>query len=399
MPSKSRIRIDHFTPDHALRAACAYSAAYGDGRRPEPINRGNAYKVPCHRCQTPSTRSPALYIGSYHDRPDIRCLKCEYDRTALRADLVALGVFPAPRKAHIDSEVEEAVTILRGSVIKGRGGSTLYAVLTALCDIAMMVNSLTFGMDLRSLASAAGVSCQTISKALRATKLGSKHRPSLIDLGYVECIKKGKGRNASIWKLLPPSEIRTQPDNPAYNTNTDNYIPLSNNGQNVNLNTYFAHDAARHSTAQYRGLGKPKTRILIELATGSSRVQKVSRATGISDRMVQRHLRALRALGIVSNCSRLWSLASGWEARLEELIDGWNSRGIGAAQRDRHDAERLEWRAQLYARQHNEKIDAATGEVLERGSRLPVAYAPAAGDPGLDLMCVASEAATNLAPL
>jgi hypothetical protein len=246
---------------------------------------------------------------------------------------------PFLARSELLAEIQAAID---SSPWPGRTGTTDYAILEAMLEIAQEAGSPVFTASHRQIAERAGVSHKTVSKAVSAEqRLGR----------WVERLRIGTEETATEWQLRVPEGNRLP-----RGRRTGPLLPhtphrgVAGNGEITRLSP--GRDAFRRS-----GLGKAAFQVLQHLDPREPRNRaELARATGRHRSTVSACLRDLWEFGLAKRVEGGWvqGLPGALEA-LDTVAEVLGTGGAGERQRDQH----------RYLEHKRRRVDPSTGEILE----------------------------------
>ena len=247
-------------------------------------------------------------------------------------------VLANPSKVRRNPDVERMRRWVLRESWSGRTSSTDRAVMLGFLEMGTRLGCLDFDLSIRDLAVFSGVETNTADKAWR--RLEKK--------GLITRTEKGRSgldvgvegfSRASRWRLHPPQVDEVEVEE-------------------VTEMPQVGHDAWRNRV----GLGQSAQRVYGALCTHELTNSQITKATGLHRNTVNRQLKQLSDLGLVSKEGKVWSRL---EVDLDLLAIDIGAAGKGDRQRARHAAERAAQNRYWSDRQANASSEDSTS-TMER---------------------------------
>lgn len=264
------------------------------------VNRGWTYEELYAALVDPKNRGGAKVqeIQARGGQPKARrYVRRLYDKARVRVQLRPAAADATSAEVCAARALVEQLRERRDVKWRGVGGATEFAVYQVHLETAERAGRRVYALDRRSVAQQIPCDDTTVTRCHRR----------LIARGLLRRERAGRGREASVWALLPPESAATAPT-------TLTLLPAPTGQSNGGSNRRFrpASDVDRAKDAfcwrhkGRAGVGLTKKRIYEQFLsehTGAS-VAQLSERLGLSVRTVRDHLRALEGEGLAVRVGR-----------------------------------------------------------------------------------------------
>jgi hypothetical protein len=215
-------------------------------------------------------------------------------------------------------------------------GHSLWALLAALVAVSHDAGSdLAFEASRRQLAERAGLSWRTTRKRLA----------ELVEVGWVERIRRGIGTRGTCWRLSAPGTAVA-----AYPSNPGREAPLGGALRLLGSLVAPSHDALRWRAAGRAGLGKAAHRLLLILAVhGPTSATALVQLTSAKWSQIRRLRRKLAQRGVLEDGETL-RVPPDVHLRIEQLAWSLGTAGAAGRQKRDHQHEREDYRRAWHPR-------------------------------------------------